>query len=233
MYGVHGLPSGGNVPIPQGLKQIIGVAANTDLNTWRPIVSKALSGRTPDQQFTETTPEALKMVGAATGTSGAKLAWFLDQITGNVSSAILGTLDMVNPMLSGPARAEKRLDQIPFIKTLFQNPTSSAESEQAYERASRATSAHQTLGDMRRSGASAAELQAYLAAHKADIVAQPLAGQFIERMGAFNTAMRQIQNADMPVATKTRRIRELEQMKNDYASKVSQAFERLEAMPTA
>jgi len=232
MYGVRALPNQGNLPIPQGLKQAIGVSLNSNMDTWKPIpiVSRSLSSLTPEKQFDANTPEAFKLLGEATGTSPKKLAWFADQVTGNIASAVMGTLDAVNPMMGGVAQAEKRLDQVPFIKSLFQNPTTSAASEMAFARASEATVAHQTLGNMRNRGASAEEIKDFIDSHIKDLRAQPLAGKFVQKLGAINTAMERLRNADMPATEKTQRIRELEKVRNEIAETVEQAFKELDAI---
>ncbi|MCH9836270.1 hypothetical protein K0U83_11445, partial [bacterium] len=88
----------------------------------------------------------------------------------------------------------------------------------------------QTLGNMRNRGASAEEIKDFIDSHIKDLRAQPLAGKFVQKLGAINTAMERLRNADMPATEKTQRIRELEKVRNEIAETVEQAFKELDAI---
>jgi hypothetical protein len=228
-YSFGAVPGSSSMGVPQGMKQGLELATNMDFGMWNPIVPQRLEGRSPEEQFSSTTPEAYKEIGKQIGFSPIKIQHTVDGLFGKAVTYLL----QLGEMAASEGDVEKPttgIERTPFLSGLFQNPYSSAEIESAYSTASKAKEANSTFNNLKTESLSPERIKRFYEEHKTELAQAKAAGQFTERMGELNKQTRIIQNLPKVSGDKKRdRIDKIEKIKRQLAEQYNRAFKRIEA----
>ncbi|MFA7557435.1 MAG: LPD38 domain-containing protein, partial [Hydrogenophaga sp.] len=122
---------------PQAIKPAVEVAINYDFFRQRPIVGASLSGAAGEHQFTDSTSELSKAIGAGTGLSPAKLDHLIRGYLGSLGGLIMFmsndaiALAMENPRPEMPLW--DAIASFPGASTLLPKQNDSAARQDFYE----------------------------------------------------------------------------------------------------
>ena len=235
-YVLNAVPGGGAVPLPPVLKQVVEGVTNTDLRTFRPIVSKGLEQQTPDQQYNASTLESYKAIGAAIGVSPIKLQRAVDSLFSSAANGVVGLAETVVGAgeQEGVEKPSKEVSRLPFISSFTQNDKSSGAVGYMYEKAQESIGARDTLNKMKNEGRSREDLIAYRDENRVEIALAPMGQAYITQMAQLSKAIKQTREAKgIPGDVKAERIKGWEKQQRELATKfkarMQEVRERLEA----
>jgi hypothetical protein len=106
-------------PIPQAFIPIVENVANYSFFTGEPVVGRGMEDVAPRFQSTSATPQFIKDLGAATGTSPIKIENLIRGYTGTMGTYATMLLDAIYRGQGDPTKASMRLEQMPVIKRFF------------------------------------------------------------------------------------------------------------------
>jgi len=106
-------------PIPQAFIPIVENVTNHSFFTGENIVGRGMEDLAPQFQYTQSTSQFAKDIGATLGSSPIKIENLIRGYTGTMGTYALQMLDAVYRLQGDDVRATMRLEQMPVIKRFF------------------------------------------------------------------------------------------------------------------
>lgn len=196
---------------PQAVKPALELLVNYSFFTGTPIVGRGLEKLEPAQQFTDSTSEIAKMIGALAGISPMKLEYFVRGTTGIAGGTVL---DLSNMLFTD--RPDKRLYEMPAFKTFMYDKIPGGYKEQYYDLREKVEQVVYTMNGLKAQGR-AEELQEYLNDDRVNLLALRRSmnqiDQQLEKMRAFRKLISN--DPTMTGAEKKDRLDEIERTENE------------------
>lgn len=196
---------------PQAVKPALELLVNYSFFTGTPIVGRGLEKLEPAQQFTDSTSEIAKMIGALAGISPMKLEYFVRGTTGIAGGTVL---DLSNMLFTD--RPDKRLYEMPAFKTFMYDKIPGGYKEQYYDLREKVEQVVYTMNGLKAQGR-AEELQEYLNDDRINLLALRRSmnqiDQQLEKMRAFRKLISN--DPTMTGAEKKDRLDEIERTENE------------------
>jgi hypothetical protein len=158
--------------VPQLIRPALGVMMNYDAFQDREIINATMRRLDPDRQYTKTTSEMAKALGAMTGMSPLNIDFLLRGYLGSVATlASLATNDAINAVRGGPPRPDQSIgnliSSLPNMGAMMSKEENTAVLTDFYEVARDVNKAVDTLSSMKY--ASPEAKQAYREEHKKEL----------------------------------------------------------------
>ena len=196
---------------PQAVKPALELLVNYSFFTGTPIVGRGLEKLEPAQQFTDSTSEIAKMIGGLAGISPMKLEYFVRGTTGIAGGTVL---DLSNMLFTD--RPDKRLYEMPALKTFMYDKIPGGYKEQYYDLREKVEQVVYTMNGLKAQGR-AEELQEYLNDDRINLLALRRSmnqiDQQLEKMRAFRKLISN--DPTMTGAQKKDQLDEIERTENE------------------
>jgi hypothetical protein len=158
--------------VPQLVRPALGVMMNYDAFQDREIINATMRRLDPDRQYTKTTSEMAKALGAMTGMSPLNIDFLLRGYLGSVATlSALATNDVINAARGGPPRPDQSIGNIisslPNMGAMMSKEENTAVLTDFYEVARDVNRAVDTLNNMKY--ASPEARKAYMEEHKKEL----------------------------------------------------------------
>jgi hypothetical protein len=158
--------------VPQLIRPALGVMMNYDAFQDREIINATMRRLDPERQYTKTTSEMAKALGAMTGISPLNLDFLLRGYLGSVATlSALATNDAINAVRGGPARPDRSIGDIvsglPNMGAMMSREENTAVLTDFYEVARDVNKAVDTLSSMKY--ASPEAKKSYIEEHKKEL----------------------------------------------------------------
>jgi hypothetical protein len=158
--------------VPQLVRPALGVMMNYDAFQDREIINATMRRLDPDRQYTKTTSEMAKALGAMTGMSPLNIDFLLRGYLGSVATLTsLATNDAINAVRGGPPRPDQSIGNIisslPNMGAMMSKEENTAVLTDFYEVARDVNKAVDTLSSMKY--ASPEAKKAYTEEHKKEL----------------------------------------------------------------
>ena len=158
--------------VPQLVRPALGVMMNYDAFQDREIINATMRRLDPDRQYTKTTSEMAKALGAMTGMSPLNIDFLLRGYLGSVATLTsLATNDVINAARGGPPRPDQSIGNIisslPNMGAMMSKEENTAVLTDFYEVARDVNRAVDTLNNMKY--ASPEARKAYMEEHKKEL----------------------------------------------------------------
>jgi hypothetical protein len=158
--------------VPQLVRPALGVMMNYDAFQDREIINATMRRLDPDRQYTKTTSEMAKALGAMTGMSPLNIDFLLRGYLGSVATlSALATNDVINAARGGPPRPDQSIGNIisslPNMGAMMSKEENTAVLTDFYEVARDVNKAVDTLNSMKY--ASPEARKAYMEEHKKEL----------------------------------------------------------------
>jgi hypothetical protein len=140
--------------VPQLIRPALGVIMNYDAFQDREIINATMRRLDPDRQYTKTTSEMAKALGAMSGISPLNIDFLLRGYLGSVATLTsLATNDAINAVRGGPPRPDRSVGDIisslPNMGAMMSREENTAVLSDFYEVARDVNKAVDTLGSMK------------------------------------------------------------------------------------
>ena len=228
-YAMGAVPGVSSAGVPQGLKQVLETATNTDFFSWNPIVPPRLENELPELQYTGTTPEVLKALGKL-GISPIKAQHFLEGLFSRIATDVLHTADIAWESAVGDSGVEKTartLKDMPFFSSAVQGTTSSAAKEDVYEWANKVKKVNDSFSDIKKK-MDAPRIQEFAKEHRFELASAQAAGAYTKLMGELSTNIRQLDYIPkMSSEEKLQRKKKLEATQEVISQNYKKVMERI------
>jgi hypothetical protein len=228
-----GNPAEAGLPVPTGLKPFIETALNTSFFTGRDIVDARLEGVEKKFQYTDRTPEILKIIAPVTslvGLSPVQMENLIRGFTGSMGMGILSTADFALKPVGEAGPVTGRVSQLPLVGGLFQPNDAGRIITEAYDAMSEVQKRHGSYKKLIEEGRRE-EAADYLKENMAEISLSSAAGQFRQRMGEMTKYERYIKGVpekQMSPDKKREELDKIRKMKIDYAAQFKRVREQTE-----
>ena len=228
-----GNPAEAGLPVPSGLKPFIETALNTSFFTGRDIVDARLEGVEKKFQYTDRTPEILKIIAPVTslvGLSPVQMENLIRGFTGSMGMGILSTADFALKPVGEAGPVTGRVSQLPLVGGLFQPNDAGRIITEAYDAMSEVQKRHGSYKKLIEEGRRE-EAADYLKENMAEIGLSSAAGQFRQRMGEMTKYERYIKGVpekQMSPDKKREELDKIRKMKIDYAAQFKRVREQTE-----
>jgi hypothetical protein len=158
--------------VPQLVRPALGVIMNYDAFQDREIINATMRRLDPDRQYTKTTSEMAKALGAMSGISPLNIDFLLRGYLGSVATlSALATNDAINVVRGGPPRPDRSIGDIisglPNMGAMMSREENTAVLTDYYEVARDVNKAVDTLSSMKY--ASPEDRKAYAEEHKKEL----------------------------------------------------------------
>lgn len=211
--------------LPTAIKPAIELALNKSFFTERPIVDQGLEFLAKADQYRPQTPELIKMFGAV-GLSPVQVEYALRGYTG---SMIISLLKLADPALrmGQPERPTMKLNEYPFIGSIFQRPDANGIINLAYENAKEAQSIQRAYNRMVEVDPENAKK--FLDKNINTISFASPAGWFQREMGELARYERLIRSdKNMTTAEKDAKVKQINDIKQSLANQMRAAQKQIE-----
>jgi hypothetical protein len=228
-----GNPAEAGLPVPTGLKPFIETALNTSFFTGRDIVDARLEGVEKKFQYTDRTPEILKIIAPVTslvGLSPVQMENLIRGFTGSMGMGILSTADFALKPVGEAGPVTGRVSQLPLVGGLFQPNDAGRIITEAYDAMGEVQKRHGSYKKLIEEGRRE-EAADYLKENMAEIGLSSAAGQFRQRMGEMTKYERYIKGVpekQMSPDKKREELDKIRKMKIDYAAQFKRVREQTE-----
>jgi hypothetical protein len=228
-----GNPAEAGLPVPSGLKPFIETALNTSFFTGRDIVDARLEGVEKKFQYTDRTPEILKIIAPVTslvGLSPVQMENLIRGFTGSMGMGILSTADFALKPVGEAGPVTGRVSQLPLVGGLFQPNDAGRIITEAYDAMGEVQKRHGSYKKLIEEGRRE-EAADYLKENMAEIGLSSAAGQFRQRMGEMTKYERYIKGVpekQMSPDKKREELDKIRKMKIDYAAQFKRVREQTE-----
>ena len=228
-----GNPAEAGLPVPSGLKPFIETALNTSFFTGRDIVDARLEGVEKKFQYTDKTPEILKIIAPVTslvGLSPVQMENLIRGFTGSMGMGILSTADFALKPVGEAGPVTGRVSQLPLVGGLFQPNDAGRIITEAYDAMGEVQKRHGSYKKLIEEGRRE-EAADYLKENMAEIGLSSAAGQFRQRMGEMTKYERYIKGVpekQMSPDKKREELDKIRKMKIDYAAQFKRVREQTE-----
>ena len=228
-----GNPAEAGLPVPSGLKPFIETALNTSFFTGRDIVDARLEGVEKKFQYTDRTPEILKIIAPVTslvGLSPVQMENLIRGFTGSMGMGILSTADFALKPVGEAGPVTGRVSQLPLVGGLFQPNDAGRIITEAYDAMGEVQKRHGSYKKLIEEGRRE-EAADYLKENMAEIGLSSAAGQFRQRMGEMTKYERYIKGVpekQMSPDKKREELDKIRKMKIDYAAQFKKIREQTE-----
>jgi hypothetical protein len=188
-------------PVPQTFKPIAEALVNYNSFTGRQIVGPGMEGRSPEFQVGPSTSKVAESLGSALGLSPLKIDHVLQGYTGTIGMYAVQLVDSILNSNDQSPHADKRFEQLPFIKRFALDPEARGNVTQFYALKNATDQAVTTLNFLERSGN--AEAYAKYFEENAGVLANKNYVQSIEKqMKGYREMRAMVQAAEMTGAEK-------------------------------
>jgi hypothetical protein len=219
------IPGGSSFLIPQIAKPAIEAGLGKSFYTGRDILSAREAKLRPEEQFRDSTSEIAKSLGAAFGISPIKIEELIKGYTGTLGLAVLQMGNLGFDTSESPAKAMKRLSDMPVVGGAFQPNDAGYIINSTYDKLKDAEAVKNSVDSLIQRGEKAKAMA--LIQEKANEYAQSglstWYGNAISQLTKYETA---IKASDMSPEEKRRRLDEARQMKIRLATSVREAADR-------
>lgn len=228
-----GNPAEAGLPVPTGLKPFIETALNTSFFTGRDIVDARFERVEKKFQYTDKTPEILKILAPATslvGLSPVQMENLIRGFTGSMGMGILSSADFALKPVGEAGPVAGRVSQLPIVGGLFQPNDAGRIITEAYDAMSEVQKRHGSYKKLIEDGRRE-EAADYLKENMAEISLSSAAGQFRQRMGEMTKYERYIKGVpekQMSPDKKREELDKIRKMKIDYAAQFKKVREQTE-----
>lgn len=228
-----GNPAEAGLPVPTGLKPFIETALNTSFFTGRDIVDARFERVEKKFQYTDKTPEVLKILAPVTslvGLSPVQMENLIRGFTGSMGMGILSTADFALKPVGEAGPVAGRVSQLPLVGGLFQPNDAGRIITEAYDAMSEVQKRHGSYKKLIEDGRRE-EAADYLKENMAEISLSSAAGQFRQRMGEMTKYERYIKGVpekQMSPDKKREELDKIRKMKIDYAAQFKRVREQTE-----
>ena len=228
-----GNPAEAGLPVPTGLKPFIETALNTSFFTGRDIVDARFERVEKKFQYTDKTPEILKILAPVTslvGLSPVQMENLIRGFTGSMGMGILSTADFALKPVGEAGPVTGRVSQLPIVGGLFQPNDAGRIITEAYDAMSEVQKRHGSYKKLIEDGRRE-EAADYLKENMAEISLSSAAGQFRQRMGEMTKYERYIKGVpekQMSPDKKREELDKIRKMKIDYAAQFKKVREQTE-----
>ena len=228
-----GNPAEAGLPVPTGLKPFIETALNTSFFTGRDIVDARFERVEKKFQYTDKTPEVLKILAPVTslvGLSPVQMENLIRGFTGSMGMGILSSADFALKPVGEAGPVAGRVSQLPIVGGLFQPNDAGRIITEAYDAMSEVQKRHGSYKKLIEDGRRE-EAADYLKENMAEISLSSAAGQFRQRMGEMTKYERYIKGVpekQMSPDKKREELDKIRKMKIDYAAQFKKVREQTE-----
>ena len=228
-----GNPAEAGLPVPTGLKPFIETALNTSFFTGRDIVDARFERVEKKFQYTDKTPEVLKILAPVTslvGLSPVQMENLIRGFTGSMGMGILSTADFALKPVGEAGPVAGRVSQLPIVGGLFQPNDAGRIITEAYDAMSEVQKRHGSYKKLIEDGRRE-EAADYLKENMTEISLSSAAGQFRQRMGEMTKYERYIKGVpekQMSPDKKREELDKIRKMKIDYAAQFKRVREQTE-----
>jgi hypothetical protein len=219
--------------VPQLIRPALGVIMNYDAFQDREIINATMRRLDPDRQYTKTTSEMAKALGAMSGMSPLNIDFLLRGYLGSVATLTsLATNDAINAVRGGPPRPDRSVGDIisslPNMGSMMSREENTAVLSDFYEVARDVNKAVDTLGSMKYAAPEAR--QAYREEHKKELA---LKGQ-VQAIGKQLTVLRrreqmirEVPEERMNAEQKRAELKRIDEMRNRMTQNVMRIRQKL------
>ena len=197
--------SGLAVPIPAAVRPGLENVINYDFFSKHPIVGAGKIHDEPFMQYTDTTSELAKAVGAALNVSPLKVDHLLSGYFGYMGQTVE---KFSNALVEG--RPTQNVNDWMFVGSMVQNPYGSGPKTEAYELLDKATQVKATIKDLKAAG-KIDELKDYMKKNKGYVQGATAINDLHTKITNIRRLQTQITQSNMPAEEKRARIDKLKQ----------------------
>lgn len=211
--------------LPTAIKPAIELALNKSFFTENPIVDQSLEFLAKENQYRPQTPELIKMFGAV-GLSPLQVEYALRGYTG---SMMINIMKLADPLLQvgQPPKPTMKVNEYPFIGSLFQRPDASGLINLAYESAKEAQGAQRTYNRMAETDPEGAKK--FLEKNLEPVTFASAAGWFQREMGELTRYERAIRaDRNLNSEQKDAKLKEIRDIKINLSKQIRGVREQIE-----
>jgi hypothetical protein len=219
--------------VPQLVRPALGVMMNYDAFQDREIINATMRRLDPDRQYTKTTSEMAKALGAMTGVSPLNIDFLLRGYLGSVATLTsLATNDAINAVRGGPPRPDRSIGDIisslPNMGAMMSREENTAVLTDFYEVARDVNKAVDTLSSMKY--ASPEARKAYIEEHKKELTLKGQVQAINKQLTALKRKEQMIREAPeerMSAEQKQAELRRIDEMRSRMTQNVMKIRQRL------
>jgi hypothetical protein len=211
--------------LPTAVKPAIELSLNKSFFTERPIVDQGLEFLAKADQYRPNTPEMIKWFGAI-GLSPVQVEYAIRGYTG---SMMINIMKLADPLLQTgqPPKPTLKINEYPFIGSIFQRPDASGLINLAYEGAKEAQNAQRAYNRM--AEADPENAKKFLEKNITAITFASPAGWFQREMGELSRYERMIRaDRDMTSEEKDVKLKEVRDIKISLAKQLREVRAEIE-----
>jgi len=210
-----------SAPIPQAAKPILELFVNYSFFSGRPIVGKGQESLESFRQYTETTSELAKAIGAATNISPIKLDYFIRGTLGMFGGTLLHYGSALYGSASKVEVPESRLSDNPQLRAFFSGREGSGLRQDYYDLRDKIDTVNRTVNDIMRKTPD--KLQDYLEENKELYALAELGftGKMDKWIAMFRKARQAVLSSGVSAEEKRAQIAELEKQEVEMFARAS------------
>jgi len=236
------LPGSGSL-MPQIAKGVYDVSRNYNSGTGRPIESISMERLDPTLRFTPSTSEVAKrfsdlLTAAKVPLSPIQIEYLANAYFAQIPRAVASMTDSLFEKASqeGIDKPTKHMSESPWVGTFFQNQRGEEDMQDVLEIGKRAEMSKASFEKLAKAGNSQ-DAQAYLDAHRAEIMQAPVARKFgtaMQNLRESEDSIRNLpQSSGVSADEKQKRITQITKIKQQIAASYLQAMKRIESSVAA
>jgi hypothetical protein len=219
--------------VPQLVRPALGVMMNYDAFQDREIINATMRRLDPERQYTKTTSEMAKALGAMTGISPLNLDFLLRGYLGSVATlSALATNDAINAVRGGPPRPDQSIGNIisslPNMGAMMSKEENTAVLTDFYEVARDVNKAVDTLSSMKY--ASPEAKQAYREEHKKELALKGQVQAINKQLTVLRRREQMVREAPeerMSAEQKQAELKRIDEMRNRMTQNVMRIRQKL------
>jgi hypothetical protein len=216
--------SGLAVPIPAAIRPGFENVINYDIFSKHPIVGAGKIHDAPFMQYTDSTSELAKAVGAALNVSPLKVDHLLSGYFGYIGQTVE---KFSNTLVEG--RPTQNLNEWMFVGSMVQNPYGSGPKTEAYDLLDKATEVKATIKDLQAAG-KIDKLKDYIKENKGYVAAAPAINDLHTKITNMRRLRTQISQSNMSDDEKQAKINLIKQNEIQALSQVHELHRKIIAL---